>query len=140
MTEKTKVLVVLQGSAFLIGWPIWVYLSATANHPPAYILVIVTMISVALGVMSLVTFVYRDRVADDPVRKSLISSIQGFCVTVSISVIPLVGGSYQFFRANPKGGGNEIYLIAAVLLVQVGFAFIVLWRLYRWRRYRSIMV
>ncbi len=132
MTSKTKTIMVMQGLAFLVYWPITIHLIYSANHPPLSVMVAAAAVSFVLAVLAVTANLYRDRCYQAPVTKSLYNSIQFFTTITALTVINLSGGICRVLRMPPEERGTYFYPIY-VILAMIGISVLMLgWSLFRW--------
>jgi len=136
MTTQTKTLMVVQGLAFVVYWPITIDLSYSANHPPMSVLVATALLSLLLGVAFVSANLIRDRCLQDPVTRSLYNSFQFFAVTTSLCVISVAAAICRVLRMPPAQRGASFYEIDVILAI-IGISLLTLcWSLLRWWRAR----
>jgi uncharacterized membrane protein len=132
MTTQSKTMMVVQGLAFAVYWPITIDLVNSANHPPVPVLVISAAVSVLLGVLAVAANLYRDRCYQDPVLRSLYNSFQASATIMALTTITLSVGICKELRIPPAERGASFYEID-LMLALVSIPVLMLgWRLFRW--------
>ena len=132
MTKQSKTMMVVQGLAFAVYWPITIDLSYSANHPPMSVLVASAVLSLVLGVAYVSANLIRDRCQQNPVSRPLYNSFQFFAMITSMTVISVAAATCKVLRMPPAERGASFCLIG-LMLVLIGSSVLTLgWNLLRW--------